>query len=248
MNIDLSMIREKDRYWNYLPGMSIKFGYKIGCSEFEIQLILGKDSPVQKALLEGLEQIIEKDKEFKKLYTIDSAFSIYLIKVDPEQYGLSANWCFSGTVYLLENEEDIESGRLVYILMLTEDSAGKLKNVIESLLPQIKKRKSFLSSEKRSTHFFLKFDHVTQYSLGLQGDICHPVKLYPSWRHFNRNNGGKEHDYWDYYLPLRERLLKEIGSRCICHEEMDYLNYIPDAFLNESGNLHYYEDMALEEE
>lgn len=72
---------EKDRYWNYLPGMSIKFGYKIGCPEFEIQLILGKDSPVQKALLEGLEQIIEKDDEFKKLYTIDSAFSIYLIKV-----------------------------------------------------------------------------------------------------------------------------------------------------------------------
>lgn len=239
---------EVDRYWNYLLGMSIKFGYNIGCSEFEIQLILGKDSPVQKALLDGIEQIIVKDSEFKKLYTIDSVFSLYLIKIDPKQYELSENWCFSGTVYLLENEEDLESGRLVYILMLTENSARKIKNIIKNLLVLIKNRKSFINSGKRSTHLFLKFDHITQYSLGLQGDICHPVKLYPSWRHFNRNNGGREYDHWDYYVPLKKRLLEEIGTRCICREEMDYLNYLPDAFLNESGNLNYYEDMSSEEE
>lgn len=238
---------EENRYWNYLPGMSIKFGYRIGCSEFEIQLILGKDSPVQQALLDGLGQMIVKDAAFNKLYTIDSAFSIYLIKIDPKQYGLSSNWCFSGTVYLLENEEDLESGRLVYILMLTEDSAKKLKDVIENLVPLIKSTKSFCTSSWPSTRFFLKFDHITQYSLGLQGDICHPVRLYPSWRHFNRNNEGRDYDHWDYYLPLRKRLMEEIGYRCICHDEMDYLNYLPDAFLNESGNLHYYEDMNSEE-
>lgn len=242
------MIMKEERYWNYLPGMSIKFGYNIGCSEFEIQLILGKDSPVQKSLLEGLEKIILNNANFKELYTIDSAFSIYLIKIDPNQYGLSPNWCFSGTVYLLENEEDLESGRLVYVLMLTEDSAKKLKSVIENLLTLIKKSKSFQISSRPSTHFFLEFDHITQYSLGFQGDICHPVRLYPSKHHFNRNNGGRVYDHWDYYLPLRKRLFEEIGIRCICHEEMDYLNYLPDAFLSESGNLHYHEDMASEEE
>ena len=240
--------KEENRYWNYLPGMSIKLGYKIGCSEFEIQLILGKDSPVQKVLLDGIEHIMERKREFKKLYTIDSMFSIFLVKVEPKKYGLSDNWCFSGTVYLLENEEDMESGRLVYILMLTENSAERIKNIIENLISLIKGSESFLRSERRSAHFFLRFNHVTQYSFGLQGDISHPLKLYPSWRHFNRNNGGREYDHWDYYAPLRKRLMEEIGNRCICHEDMGYLNYLPEALLGESGNLKYYEDMASEEE